>query len=134
MNLLIPKNRSVPFSSGWMQMYSYFIVFQNLSIQMLSLARPSILAFISGYSAQASAHSLLVNWQTWSELIISGAPCMEMALLSTSMQFHVSSELCGSLPGSCPASGCRPCFQGKSVVCGYLYPKLPGYPLGKHSC
>lgn len=80
-------------------MYTYFIVFQNLSIQMLSLARPSIPAFISGYSAHASAHSLRVNWPPWSELIISGAPFMEMALLSTSMQFHVSSELCGSLPG-----------------------------------
>ena len=36
---------------------------------MLSFARsrPSILAIISGYSAQASAHSLLVNWQPWSD-------------------------------------------------------------------
>ena len=33
-----------------------------------------------------------------SELIISGTPCLEMAFLSTSMQFDVSSELCRLQP------------------------------------
>ncbi len=35
-------------------------------------------------------------WNT--ELIISGAPCLVMALLSASMQFDVSSELCRLQP------------------------------------
>lgn len=63
-------------------MYSYFIVFQNLSIQIFldkpsatlrdverSFARPlpSMLTFMSGYSAHAASHSLQVNCEPWSE-------------------------------------------------------------------
>ena len=59
---------------------------------MLSFARsrPSILAIISGYSAQASAHSLLVNWQPWSD---SKSPGFHLAV-AVDMQLTTADNNC----------------------------------------
>lgn len=61
---------------------------------MLSRHRlhPSILTLIPEV-LQASAQSLQVNWQPWSEFMTCGQPCRLMADCRTSMQFDESSEL-----------------------------------------